>query len=139
MTIEDLIQTLRNVNVQQFCENVIQESGDAYIKLQRQQMNDGSLNSGDLIVPAYSTRTAKRKDRTTPDLYDTGDFYAGINLTVSGGAITIDSNVDYTTWIEHRYTPNIWGLDDDYKERFIDETLQPLVFEKLVEMGFVIK
>lgn len=95
------------------------ETGQAFGGLNTKgQMMEGKLNDGTPIVPNYSPKYAKRKDRTTPNLYNTGQFYAGYTLKADGATLQIGSDADYTKYLEQRYGTKIWGLTDTNVKKY---------------------
>lgn len=117
----------------------IEDTAAEFGKLNTEQMYQGQLNNGDAIQPAYAANTIaikKRKgqpyDRVT--LRDTGEFHRAFRLQVIGDELVEDSDVEYSPSLEKKYSPAIWGLNDENFETYIDDDLTPLIKEKVSEI-----
>jgi len=135
MTLDDISDFLR-LDIESILEDVFLECRDDFLALQKAQMFSGTLNTGDPITPPYVAQTARRKGFSTPNLYNTGDFFQGIGVLVENRVVTVNSDVDYTKWIENRYGTDIWGLDQENMEKFVNETLLPALKNRIDSLGF---
>jgi hypothetical protein len=112
--------------------------------LNRAQMYDGKRNDGRDIFPTYyddpyfktrqdAIRYSDWKDKITPNskrtqgvpnLVINGYFYNSIDVKVEGNDITYHTNADFSPDIISKFSEDIFGLDDDYRERLINIMLE---------------
>lgn len=135
-TLDDLQRVLERMNIEDICEEIAEENSVEFIKLQQEQMKEGKLNTGSPITPNYTASYAKKKGFSTPNLYNTGEFYKSMNVLVNRNTFAITSAVPYEQYLEKRYTTDIWGLDEENQQKFITEFIGPSTANKLESLGF---
>jgi hypothetical protein len=135
-TVTDLLEKFEKLDVPFEVEESLNDSAERYVGLQKEQLFSGLNEQGKSILPEYTTRTKKIKarkgqptDRVT--LKDTGDFYNDIFLDVRDKEFVIDSADKKSGQIQKKYGQNIFGLTDDNQVSFIEETLKPLLIERI--------
>jgi hypothetical protein len=108
----------------------VEDTAADFKKMNTEQMYEGVLNNGEPIQPEYAVSTIARKkskgqpyDRVT--LRDKGDFYRGYHLQVINGELVEDSNVQYAPDLEKKYTPKIYGLNEENHETYVNFYLEP--------------
>ncbi len=101
-------------------------------------MYEGVLSTGQPITPEYTSRTVEIKkqkgqvyDHVT--LNDTNAFFEQMYAQVDNDQINIDSPVPYEPELVEKYGPEIYGLDDENREEYIDDALFPKVKQKVEE------
>ncbi len=93
------------------------EENETFIKsLIQGQLKKGQKKSGN-ITPKYSNPYAKKKGFTTPDLFDTGEFYNNIFTNAVAGVIEVDSirknkGFNVAENLEERYGSEIYELNE---------------------------
>jgi hypothetical protein len=108
----------------------VEDTAAEFGKLNTEQMYEGVLSNNEPIEPPYAQSTIQRKkqkgqpyDRVT--LKDTGNFYRGYHLQVINGEVVEDSNVQYAPELEKKYSPAIWGLNEESHETYVNFYLEP--------------
>ena len=136
-TAQDLIANLEKINIGHLAEECIEETKEAFAKLNTEQMYEGKTNTGNDIVPEYASSTKvikKRKgqpfDRVT--LRDKGAFHDQYSLDVDGGNIIMGSDVEYEQYLDKKYK-EIYGLDADKNTQYVQNDFFPVFKEKFQE------
>lgn len=113
---------------------------DSLKGLQLEQWREGLLSTGEEIKPPYTPFTIaikKRKGQPTDrvTLKDTGARDRATGVVVDGDVIRLGSDVEYDAHLEDKYTKKIWGITEESKQRYIDETLQPAFIRRIKEIA----
>lgn len=121
----------------------VEDTAVQFGKLNTEQMYEGRLSTGESITPPYAASTVaikRRKGQPTDrvTLRDTRRFHEAYRLQVIGSDLIEDSDVSYSDYLTKKYTPQIWGLDDENHEIYVNEDMGP-VLKKLIsnETGLI--
>lgn len=99
-------RNINKINIAAIVEKSINDNKNDIIKAQQEQLKTGTRGDGKKITPKYSKSTEKRKGFKTPNLFDTGDMYAGMDLIVgvpNDKEYSIFSDVDYFPKLNEKY------------------------------------
>lgn len=125
----EILTRLKRVDVYQASQTAIENTSSTMINVQRDQLFQGVRKDSDSIVPSYAARTIKYKqkkgqpyDRVT--LKDTGSFYAGIKVDVTGDKFILSSTDSKAAALEKKYSPLIFGLNNQSRIDYI-RSLKP--------------
>ena len=138
----EILEELEQLDIDALVRESVEEVSTEYIKKNLDQLYEGLNSEGQKILPRYrSNKYARVKNEMnsapglgTPDLFLTGAFYAGSKARLEGDDIVEESSVEYSKDLENRYDPNqIWGLDEENHDEFVNEDLQTLIIEKISE------
>jgi hypothetical protein len=117
----------------------VEDTAAEFGRLNVEQMFAGMLSNDEQIEPPYAESTIRRKrkkgqpyDRVT--LRDTNEFHEAYRLQVINDYLVEDSDVPYAEYLEKRYTPQIWGLNDENQEEYVDNFLAPDLQGKVSEL-----
>jgi hypothetical protein len=132
-SIANVYKRIKAVDIEDVARKSIEDTKDAMADYNAQQLYQGLRSDGDEINPQYSETTIAIKkekgqvtDRVT--LKDTGAFYAGLRVVVSGNNVTIDSTDEKSEKLFDKYSTqrsNIFGLNPQFKREYLNEVLQP--------------
>jgi hypothetical protein len=132
-TLSQMRRRLESVNEMNIASDSVQETKEALADINVEQMMSGKRSDGSDILPSYKDITIELKkmrgqptDRVT--LRDTGAFQAAIQTEVRGPEIITTSTDPKTEKLKKKYNTakgSIFGLGGKYKQRYIDEDLQP--------------
>jgi hypothetical protein len=145
--LEQLEQTLEGSVV-----DTINLTADEILFLNQKQLYAGRLSDGTPVSPTYqedpyfkSTEAAQRysdwKDEITPDperqpgvpnLFINGFFYQSWSIRASPGKISFESSDPNAADIEEKFTPRIYGLDDENMATYRQETFFPALKEEIM-------
>lgn len=140
-TASQLLERLQNLNLRDTLVSSIEETAADYAVLNTGQMYEGLDGTGQKILPQYkSPQYAREKNYMNPlpgygypDAHLTGAFYRGYRLTVEGDELVKDSNVDYADKLFEKYDNELGQLDEENHEKYIDEALAPVFYDKVRE------
>ena len=126
-TVGDLIDAVEGIDMNYLIAESLYQSGDDFVRLQREQMLRGEREDGQPIFNVktgsdqYSKSYAKRKGKSAPiDLYDTGAFQSDIFLQINDPAVFIvDSGDSKSGKLQENYGREIFGLNDNSQVEFI--------------------
>lgn len=108
------------------------ESQEVLADLNIEQLNKG-LRSDGTVMPDYSQVSVEFYGK--PDgpikLKDTGAFYQGAYVRVTGDQVKFSSTDQKTEMLTERYRESIFGLNDQYKGEAIREVIQPTLNKKI--------
>lgn len=99
------IQTVKDV----YMRSVKKQTGNM-LKLNEKQLDEGILNTGQLISPQYKDSYAKRKKRTIPDLKLTGDYRNSLFIDIKNDGLKFGASDFKDSFLSKRYTEDIKGL-----------------------------
>ena len=130
-TIKQLKEKLNRIDPLKLAEAVLKRHEADLADLNREQLLDGNLNTGDGIIPTYAWEWFANEKHSmnsrpgygTPDLYLTGAFHRSITAKVSGDTIIFDASDDKKADLEGQYSNDIFGLTPQSKEDLIREWL----------------
>lgn len=139
----DMLDALEELNLKEVVLEAIEDHKEDYVKLNLEQLYHGLNPEGEKITPEYVEGPYRRKKARmnsapgegTPDFKLSGDLYDETHVQVDDPDLTIGSEVEYAQYVEQRWgTAEIWGLDPENHEEFVQEMLQPLIVEKVSEL-----
>lgn len=139
----DILDELEGLNLEEIVEYSLQEVSAEYVRKNLDQLYEGMGSDGQKIVPQYRRQKyARAKNEMnptpgfgTPDLFLTGEFYRQTEAKIEGGDLVEESSVEYAKKLEEQYGDDqIWGLDEENHDEFVNEDLQPLIIEKIMEL-----
>ena len=134
---------LEELNLKEVVLEAIEDHKEDYVKLNLEQLYQGLNPEGEKITPEYVEGPYRRKKARmnsapgegTPDFFLSGEMYEETHADVDGEDIEIKSDVNYAQYNEERWgNAEIWGLSPENYEEFVQETLQPLIVEKVSEL-----
>jgi hypothetical protein len=130
----EYLERVRRINVPEAAQKAIQRTGSVYSDLQREQLFQGLSQNDEPIVPPYSGSTVSRKkkkgqpyDRVT--LRDTGSYYSGISIEVTGDKIIIGSSDEKDADLSKRYGRNLLGLGPGKMTEYVPVLLPIFISE----------
>lgn len=126
-TIRNLYSKVKQVDMDKIITDSIEQTKDAAVQFNKDDLSVGLLSTSNAIVPQYSASYAKKKGFTTPDLYVTGDFYGGISVEVQNDSLLFNSSDEKSWQLEARYTKYIFGLTKDSKTEYSIGVLKPIL------------
>jgi hypothetical protein len=132
-SIAQVYNKIKTLSIEDVARKSIEDTKDAIADFNAEQMFQGLRSDGAEINPQYShTTIAIKKEKGQPTdrvtLKDTGAFYAGIRVVVTGDNITIDSTDEKNDALFEKYSTqrsNIFGLSPQYKREYMNEVLAP--------------
>lgn len=139
----EMWNALEELNLKEVVLEAIEDHKEEYVKLNLEQLYQGLNPEGEKITPEYVEGPYRRKKARmnsapgegTPDFKLSGDLYDETAVQVDNEDLTIGSEVEYAQYVEQRWgNAEIWGLSPDNHEEFVQETLQPLIVEKVSEL-----
>jgi hypothetical protein len=139
----DMLDALEELNLKEVVLEAIEDHKEEYVKLNLEQLYQGLNPQGEKITPEYApTYYRKKKARMnptpgegTPDFKLSGDSYEETHAEVDQDEIEIKTETEYFKYNEERWgDAEIWGLDPDNHQEFVQEILQPLIVEKVSEL-----
>jgi hypothetical protein len=158
-TIRNLIRKIEALDPDRICEDAVDDTKYQLLAENKSQLYAGKLRTGADLAPSYlddpyfHTRAAAQaysdwKDRITPpttnrkkgipNLFINGYYYASLRIRVTDSAIIFSSNWLEEPEIENKYGNEIYGLGDDFKEKYVERYLRP-DFKKLMESATGLK
>jgi hypothetical protein len=151
----ELLDTIENLNIKQVAADSLEENKDLFLDLNREQLMEGKLSTGNDISPTYledpffKTREAAQKysdwkDKITPNpkrkkgvpnLFITGPFHNSLEMEVmkDKGEYEINSTYKDAESIMDTFTTDILGLNDEKMEELIEKKLGETFYDKLHE------
>lgn len=148
MTVQKLYNNLAKLNTDQIAVDCLNETKESIADLNAEQMFTGLRADQTPILPSYKDITIEIKklkgqvtDRVT--LYSTGDFYRGLQTTITQNSV-ITTSTDYkTAKLEKKYATKkgpLFGIGGEFKERFISQKLRPAFNKRMQkETGLLMK
>lgn len=119
-TIRDLKNALKKVNLNTMIVNSIDQTKDALVNFNKEELKHGRDSKGLLLSPEYALFDyALRKYQQNslpgfgnPDLFLTGAFYRGFYASVGfTGIYTLDSSDSKTDGLQRKYGQYIFGVN----------------------------
>lgn len=108
------------------------ENAELIENLNRDQLSEG-LRSDGSVLPDYSPVSVLMGKPPGPiRLFDEGDFYEGINLSVFDDTIRFEGEDPKTEMLMSRYGNMILGLTEESKQELIN-IVKPRIISKLRE------
>lgn len=127
----------------QIASDILFETKDAYIALQREQMNYGFNSEGKRIGVYANPAYERMKQQQNPlaggwvDLKLKGDYQAGLTLKLlSKSKFEIDSTDEKAKMLAAKYDKNgnVYFLDEENKQKYRGETFMPRLREVAKEV-----
>lgn len=128
MTVQKAIARLSSLNVHEKVIDTLTEARPSFIAMNKNQLLKGIKASGEEIKPPYSTKTAKKKGRKTPNLYDKGDFQGAIFADVRDNSVIIDSADNKASMLIKKYGEDILGITKESKVELSKELRRTFFF-----------
>jgi hypothetical protein len=130
--INDLLAKLNAMNVQHIAQTIFVATEESLEEIQRSQMEHGLNADGEPIGQYKQEWYADRKNMMNPlagygqvDLKHTGRFYDNITVAIINDELIIESTDGKNEALIEKYGENIFGINEDFKQRYIDEDLRP--------------
>lgn len=119
-TLSQMLARFEKTDILLAAQVAMELTADAAEDQQRQQLSQG-LRGDDTVMPDYSPTSVKvfGKPEGPIKLYDQGDFYKGIQLSVRGDIFNITSTDMKTTMLENHYGIDILRLGTQAKINYI--------------------
>lgn len=134
--------------------NSLEQTKDALLDLNRDQLYDGKTREGKDLSPTYledpyfKTREAAQrysdwKDRITPNplrksaipnIFINGKTYSAFEAGVSGQNVFFKANVPWGADVESKFSDKIFGLGGVYKEEYLNESLGPVFRQSITSI-----
>lgn len=139
----EMWQALEELNLKEVVLEAIEDHKEEYVKLNLEQLYQGLNPEGEKITPEYVEGPYRRKKARmnagpgegTPDFFLSGEMYEQTAAQMDNDDITIGSEVEYAQYNEQRWgNAEIWGLDENSHDEFVNEILAPLIIEKVGEL-----
>jgi len=126
MTINDLYQNAKAIDLADIFSDVIAKNEEHLIQLNQNQLyKDSSDSEGNKLEQYNSLEYAREKESMNPgigflntDLYYTGAFYRGWSILITNTGFLFDSSDSKTSKLIDDYGINIFGLRKDNLESF---------------------
>lgn len=141
-SLEKLLNNYINLDFDQVFNELILESKDFILQLQKDRLFTIGEDSKGLTLGQYAVSTKIKKQRQgLPSghitLFDTGEFYNSFTLqiTADGFVLNADGQKESINLFE-RYGNDILGLSFEDFEKFVEfsiEALQRIIYDKLFE------
>jgi len=142
MTIAELNRRINAVDVNKLADEALKEHELKVVEANKQQLLEGYKADDTRMFPKYKSKSYARWKYNknplaglyTPDLKKTGDFYKGFFLKLLGNNQYSISSTDSKTPMltdESRYTPKIFGLNNDNAEELGYRYVQPSFINRL--------
>ena len=99
-------ENMRKLSLTAITTDVINDNKKDIINAQKEQLSQSIRGDGKKITPIYSKANQKKKGFKNPNLFDTGDMYAGLDVTVgipNDESYSITSDVDYFPKLNAQY------------------------------------
>lgn len=114
--------------------NALYETRSDYVASQKDQMQAGENSEGMVIGTYRSVAYALRKTnpvarRGIVDLFNKGDFYAGIFASPDSQGLTVDSTDNKSGMLQDKYGTVIFGLNIKFKVPYVQKLLPPFIRE----------
>jgi hypothetical protein len=148
MTIPSLYQKLQTLEAQtdQVITNSLEQTKDALLDHNRDQLYDGKTRDGRDLSPTYledpyfKTPEAAQaysdwKDRITPNpkrksgvpnIFINGTTYNALEVGIVGQNVFFKANVPWGANVEGKFSDKIYGLGGVYKQEYLKESLGPV-------------
>ena len=124
-TVTDLLEVFEKQNLQEIILSSIRNTAGDFVRIQQEQLKKGLRSDGNEIFristgsDEYSPGYAKKKGFSKPiDLYNLGNFYGGINVSVDELQIQIESDDIKNAMLQEDYGKEILGLNSDSKAEY---------------------
>lgn len=128
-----ILKKIESINVLKSAQTSIEETSDDMIFIQRNQLFQGIRPDGGKVYPEYTPLTVYLKaqkgqpfDRVTRR--DTGEYYRGIEVKVTGEKFTIESTDWKAGMLNEKYGGI--GLSKDSRISYVG-ALKPVFFGKI--------
>jgi hypothetical protein len=143
MSPAEMIRRLGRLDIQTATEESVLETAEEYVQLNTQQMYEGKDSYGRQISPGYASEGyADEKHQMNPvpgygvpDLKYSGDFYRNWGISVQGGKIIGDSDVEYADKLFEKYD-DIAGLDPENMNEYRQGPFREALKEKVEEQFY---
>jgi hypothetical protein len=146
MDIVDLIESIEKIDVEKAVDQSFSETSKELADYNRQQLGQGQRSDNDKVhwlkdnhypyVRPYARKREKMGLQTdVVDLNVSGTFWDSIDAEKKGDEIIFDGHSDKAKYQEEHYSKKIYGITDENIEKYIEESLEPKVFEKIGEQS----
>lgn len=139
-TIHEVAANILKLDLRTAIPQIINEDSENLADRQAMQMNLGFKSNDRPITPEYSPFTIEEKrkkgqpaDRVT--LRDTGAFQAAIRVYADHMAIVFGSDDSKTSKLEEKYTKDIFGLNTNFTEDWVNESFYPKLKKHIEEVA----
>ena len=141
----DMLNNLRAMQMNAIAEDVLNQTSSTAVQMNRGQLYDGKLSTGDDISPTYledpyfkSKESAQkysdwkdaitpnpRRKKGVPNLFIIGAYHESITAEAKGGGLLYKSSFYRASNIESKFSVNVYGLGGEYREQFLQNELEP--------------
>lgn len=125
---EKSYKAVERFNIAKSFQFYMKRNKNLYEELNRENLSEGKLRTGNNLSPDYSSAYLRRKKKIstyklsgTPDLRLSGSFYANLKANVTGSKIENKSDVPHSKYLEKRYGKEIYGIQKDQEEELFNE------------------
>ena len=138
-TIADFRRRWDKIDLIPLTADAMGEQSADVTSLNKEQMNEGILRTGNSITPDYRPLTVYYKKEQNKEyrfvtLRDTGEFQSKMFLSIKGDTFNIDSSDSKTNELTAKYSDNIFGLTSENKRIAWNELIRPLVVKAIKNM-----
>lgn len=125
-TISEMYDRVKSINVKNELPFLVQKTSYDIEALNKNQLYHGLRSDGYEIHPPYANKYYSRKKRAMnqkagagiPDLFLTGSFYKGFQVSVTKDTFEVDSVNDKSSSLKSKYSDKIFGLTNDSKREY---------------------
>jgi hypothetical protein len=144
MGLDRIYKNLLGVDTVEIMVETLEELDKFMSDLNREQLIQGKLSTGDDITPDYTETTVFLKEKfgtglgkitDNVTLYDTGNFHKSIFAEVFPDEVIIDATDGKLDDLESKYSKDILGLTNENIKKLKDKAL-PIFYKKLDEQIF---
>jgi len=132
-----------NLTLEQVVSNIIKKNEGEIVGLVKNRLyQKGVDGSGDLITPTYSRETILLKKKNNKrssfvTLRESGLFYKGFYLQLSGFDLILNSSDEKTSALVNKYGVDILEFTENEKKFIINEIIDPGVEAKINSLPFL--
>jgi hypothetical protein len=143
MTIRELNNRLKSIDLQYMKEEAVFQNRDKIAELNKEQLHQGLTSKGTSITPFYRKRwyaqfkaslPSYEAPNNVPDLYLNGDFYNGIDVEIADNEYSVYSKDEKADDLSSKYR-DILGLTEKNIETartIVTKTFVTLMKRKLL-------
>ena len=118
-------------------EEAVRLTSFSALEINKEDLREGQTSQGIPLEPSYSSplyAINKQKQNPlpglfNPDLYVTGAFYRGFQITLGNYSFTIDSEDSKAPDLEAKYGKWIYGLSPQGREKYV-----PILYNKMLTL-----
>lgn len=151
MTLHELQRRLKGFNILTELADSVDETKEAVVELNREQLLHGLDSEGNYLSPTYledpffkspesgkryaewKARIEPKRDKPffVPNLFITGRYHSTIDLSVTQETMVTTSDDPAADSIEAKFGEDIYGLNSESKSEYIPNHLLPILQTKI--------